>query len=113
MANQPIPVSQANDMIKQYLDYLQKLGVDPNSQTQSVSFTSNELLKWQSDVMPFADELRICFGVYPPAAENAGRITSILWPYKNGKPATRPKAEGKDGGEEGEIDPYNSGQLNP
>lgn len=114
MANQPIPVSQANDMIKQYLVYMQKHDVDTARQTHSVSFTSKELLKWLSEVMPFADELRVCVGAYLEGTEKANRLTAILWPYKEGKPARKPKVEGKGGGDEDEeIDPYNSGTLNP
>ena len=112
MANHPIPVEQANEMIAQYLDYMTNLGVDMQKQTQSISFTSKELLQWLSESMPFADELRVCLGVYPEGAENPGRITSILWPYKNGRPATKPKIEGKDGDDD-EIPPYNGGSLNP
>jgi len=114
MANQPIPVEQANEMIAQYIEYMTKLGVDMQKQTQSISFTSKELLLWLNETMPFADELRVCLGVYPPGAENPGRITSILWPYKDGKPATRPTIEGKGGGDdEEEIPPYNNGTLQP
>lgn len=113
MANQPIPVKQANDMIAQYIEYMQKLGVDMTKQTQSISFTSKELLNWLSGAMPYADELRICEGVYPDG-ENAGRITVILWPYKNGKPATKPVEQGKGGGDDDEeIEPYNDGVLKP
>ena len=114
MANQPIPVEQANEMIAQYIEYMTKLGVDMQKQTQSISFTSKEFLVWLNETMPFADELRVCLGVYPPGDENPGRITSILWPYKDGRPATWPKTEGKDGEDDpDEIPPYNGGTLTP
>ena len=114
MANQPIPVKLANDMVNQYLEYIKKLGVDTARQTHNVSFTGKELLRWLNDVMPFANDLRVCVGVYPDGHEHAGRITAILWPYKDGKPATRPKIEGKGGGGDDEdIPPYNEGDLKP
>lgn len=111
MANQPIPVEQANEMIQFYMGYMKGLGVDMNKQTQSVSFTAPELLKWMADVQPYSDEFRICEAVYGPTHENAGRITTIIWPYKNGQPAALP-AEGKDGNG-GPIRPYNEGTTNP
>lgn len=55
---------------------------------------------------------RVCLGVYPKDDPNAGRITVILWPYKNGQPAEAPMAEGKSGSD-GKIPPYNNGGLNP
>jgi len=112
MTNQPIPVDQANQMITQYIEYMTKLGVDMQKQTQSISFTSKEYLQWLSQVMPYADELRVCLGVYPEGYENAGRITAILWPYKNGKPAVKPSLPGTVGDGE-EEEPYNNGTLNP
>ncbi len=62
-----------------------------------VSFTGNELMDWLNQTMPYADELRVCFGTYPAGDPNAGRVTVILWPYKNGEPANKPVTEGKDG----------------
>jgi hypothetical protein len=112
MANRPIPISEANDMIQYYLGYMSEHHVDMNKQTHSVSFTAPELMQWLNEVMPYADELRVCEGVYLPGHEHAGRITVILWPYKNGKPATRPDGDGKSGGNNG-INPYNHGQGNP
>ena len=110
MENRPIPVSEANVMIEQFIKYEQQQGIDPGKQTQSVSFTGNELMIWLNQTMPYADELRVCFGVYPTGDPNAGRVTVILWPYKNGEPASEP-IEGKDGG--GKIPPYNQGSLQP
>lgn len=112
MANQPIPVSEANDMIQAYLEYMTRLGVDMSKQTHSVSFTAPELSKWMETVKSYTDEYRMCLGVYP-GGENAGRMTVIVWPYKNGKPATKPDTEGKSGGGGGFAPPYNQGQLNP
>ena len=114
MANHPIPVKQANEMITQYLVYMKSLGVDTAKQTHSVSFTSKELLNWLSEVMPYADELKVCLAEYPNGYEHAGRMTTILWPYRDGRPATRPKIEGKGGGDDDEeIPPYNDGTLDP
>ncbi len=112
MQNQPIPVSTANTMLQDYLNYLKKLGVDPSTQSQSISFTGKELMLWLNGIMPRADELRICLGVYPPDHVNAGRITAILWPYKDGQPVKEPVLEGKDDDTK-ETPPYNSGTLNP
>ena len=110
MENRPIPVSVANAMIQEYIKYEQQHSIDPAKQTQSVSFTGPELMKWLSETMPYADELRVCFGTYPAGDPNAGRVTVILWPYKNGEPASEP-IEGKDDG--GKIPPYNQGGLQP
>lgn len=112
MENRPIPVNVANVMKDDYVIYLKKHGVDPLKQSQSVSFAGKELMAWMAQTMPYADELRVCLGVYPPTDPNAGRITIILWPYKDGRPATKPVIEGKDGDQE-EILPYNNGTLNP
>ncbi len=113
MANRPIPVAQADDMIREYMKYLTQHSIDPAKQTQSISFGSYELMGWLTSVMPYADELRICEGVYPSDHLKAGRITVILWPYKDGKPAVRPDTEGKDGGGTSKIPPFNEGQGNP
>ena len=111
MANQPIPVSTANAMINEYIAYMTKLGVDMNNQTQSVSFDGSILMSWLGTVMPYADELRVCIGSYSSGA-SAGRTTAILWPYKNGQPASWPAA-GKDGGGGQTIDPFNEGHGHP
>lgn len=116
MKNHPIPVKEADIMIEEYQKHLRQLGVDPEKQTQSVSFTASELMNWLNKTMPAADELRICFGVYPPGHPNAGRITTILWPYKDGKPTCQStQIEGKDGPPPPPppTDPYNAGGLNP
>jgi hypothetical protein len=114
MPNQPIPVSTANDMIKAYISYMTTLGVDMNKQTQSVSFTGTILTDWLALTMPFADELRVCMGVYLPGHAQEGRTTAILWPYKDGQPATQPLSEGKDGGGSNTLlKPLNEGQGNP
>jgi hypothetical protein len=111
MANQPIPVSEANEMIQNYLDYMTQLNI--RGQTQSVSFDSPGLISWMDGVKAYTDEFRICFGVYSPATANEGRMTVIIWPYKDGEPAQSDAAEaGKDGGGT-EIQPYNIGGLSP
>ena len=113
MAKRPIPVSEANRMIELYLDYMRNLGVDMNKQTVSVSFTSPDLLQWMNSVQAYTDEFRICEGLYPPEHSYAGRITTIIWPYKNGAPATKPTEEGKSGGSGNPIPPFNEGRPNP
>lgn len=117
MAGQPIPASQASAMIGDYIVYMSELGVDMETQTQSVSFTGDTIFEWLSDVMPYADELRVFMGRYPEGHEHAGRTTVILWPYKHGEPATRTATVGKGGGGEDDggdgLPPYNEGQGNP
>ena len=87
MADQPIPVSTANAQMTEYVTYMTGLGVNMTKQTKTVSFGGATLSSWLAGVMPFTDELRICLGVYPTGATRAGRINTILWPYKNGVPA--------------------------
>lgn len=102
MANRPIPVSDANNMIQEYLNYI-KNPVDMSKQTQSVSFTVPELKAWLDQTMPNIDEIRVCFGIYPVGHAQAGRITVILWPYKDGQPGkTNPPTP-----------PYNEGSGRP
>lgn len=115
MKNHPIPVAEANMMVEAWLRFLKQAGIDPGKQTQSISFTSTELMSWLNKIMPAADELRICLGVYPDGHEKAGRITTILWPYKDGKPVLKPtRLDGKDDPDpKDEEDPYNAGGLNP
>lgn len=120
MPNQPIPVDQAQEMIKTYTSYMQKLGVDMQKQTQSVSFKLPELMAWLTKMTGIADEIRICMGDYPAGHPQAGHTTVILWPYKNGQPAQySTKSDPKDGdcdcddGDCEEVDPYNDGQLLP
>lgn len=115
MKNHPIPAKEATLMIEEYCRFLTQTGIKPEKQTQSVSFTAPELMSWLGKTMPAADELRIFFGVYPAGHVNAGRITTILWPYKDGKPTTQPvQIEGKDDPPPPPpTDPYNAGGLNP
>jgi hypothetical protein len=111
MAGKKIPVSQASAMISSYVDYLRTLQVDSKKKTQYVSFTLPEIQAWLDEVGPSTDELRVYLGVYPDGTSNPGRVTTIIWPYKNGKPALKP-IEGKDGNDEGH-DPFNEGQGMP
>ena len=116
MENQgPIPVSVANTMIQNYIDYMQSQGIDMNKQTHSVSFTRDKLMDWLSKTMPDADELRVCLGAYGKDDEKPGRITVILWPYKNDEPTTQTAYEGKDAPPPPPppTPPYDGGQLNP
>ena len=135
MPNQPIPVAQAQEMLKTYTSSMQKLGVDMQKQTQSVSFKLPELMAWLTKMTELADEIRVCMGDYPPGDAQAGRTTVILWPYKNGEPAKYPaaapvaksptddpKGDPGDGDpcdpddpcDPGDpVDPFNQGQLYP
>jgi hypothetical protein len=105
MANQPISVSTANTLISEYINYMTSKGVNMSLQTQSVGFSGATLMHWLGTVTPFADEFRICMGCYPAGDPSAGRTTVIVWPYKNGAPAT-------DGGGN-TINPFNEGGLRP
>lgn len=114
MANQPIPVSLANDMIQNYQDYIAKLGI--TGQTESVAFNSTALLNWMNSVKAHTDEFRIFLGVYPVGATNEGRLTTIIWPYKEGEPATGTVTGDKDDSNKSSdnlIDPFNEGGLSP
>lgn len=113
MANRPIPIKEANDMIQFYLGYMTALGVDMNNQTQSVSFTP-DLLTWMNSInRKDYDEWRICYGMYGDSDPQRGRMTVIIWPYKNGKPAINSDEAGKSGGGGSGYNPYNQGQGNP
>jgi hypothetical protein len=111
MAGKTIPAATADEMIKAYFDYMTKLGVDMNKQTQSVSFTGDTVMNWLNVIMPKADELKIFMGTYPAGNPQAGRTTVILWPYKDGKPVTGSGA-GLRGGPDPE-DPFDDGTLGP
>ena len=93
--------------MQEYVSYMTNLGVNMSQQTQTVSFDPAILAQWLNNVLPHTDELRVCLGVYTPGEADAGRITVILWPYKNGQPATDPTARGT------EIEPFNEGQGQP
>lgn len=103
MPNQPIPVETANEMIEEYINYMQEHGIDMEHQTHNVSFDFTTLQEWLGSISPYTDELKICLGVYT-SGEHAGRITTILWPYKSGEPANN---------DEGEIEPFNDGAGTP
>ncbi|HET6996364.1 MAG TPA: hypothetical protein VFI06_15325 [Chitinophagaceae bacterium] len=114
MAGKKIAISTANAMISNYVDYLRTLRVDAKKKTEYVSFTLQEIQAWLNEVTPSTDELRIYLGVYSadsPTPGTPGRVTTIIWPYKNGKPAQKP-IEGKDG-DDGGHPPYNDGQGMP
>ena len=115
MENHPIPVGDANIMIEEYIKNSKELEVNPTKKTYSVSFTAPDLMKWLSQTMPLADELRVCLAMYPKDHVHAGRVTVILWPYKDGAPATHTTLlDGKDAPPPPpEIPPYNAGGLNP
>jgi len=116
----PIPVSQASAMIKTYDTYMENLGVDMKTQTQSVGFNLQELMAWLNKMTPIADEIRIFMSDYPDGTQQAGRTSVLLWPYKNGKPArtTDPTLATEPGvsdpGDPGDpADPFNDGTTFP
>ena len=108
----PIPVSEANLMIEEY-----ERSTEPTTEltkkTFTVSFTGRELMDWLTEKMALADELKIFFGKYPKEDPQAGRVTVILWPYKDGQPLTDGYSEGKDGTPPPPTPPYNQGSLTP
>lgn len=114
MSGKPIPISTANEMTRLFVEYVQNLEVETKKKTQYVSFTLPEIMKWLQDITPYTDELRVYLGIDTDASPQAGRLTAIIWPYRKDRPATRPFADGKDGGgdEEG-VDPYNDGSTGP
>lgn len=112
MPNRPISVALANAMIKDYIGYMTQHGINMQDQTHCVEFSSDALLGWMGKVSAQADQFRVCFGRYPDGHEHAGRLSAIVWPYKDGKPAKKTTVEGK-GGEEDDIEPFNEGSLNP
>ncbi len=105
MTGQTIPISTAEEMIRDYYDYMTNLGVNMEEQTQSVSFTSKAVLDYLNNVMASTDELRVFMGSYPPDHGVAGRTTVILWPYRDGQPATDD--------DDNKIEPFNEGHGNP
>ena len=104
MAGQTVPISTAEDMIRDYYDYMTNLGVNMEEQTQSISFSASAVMEYLSEPMASADELRVFMGLYPAEHEQAGRTTVILWPYLNGQPL-------EQGGNP--IEPFNDGKGNP
>lgn len=110
----PISTLLAEAMIADYLVYMTAHHIDMKDQTHCVKFPSDALLAWMGSVSSYCDEFRICMGRYPKEHVNAGRLTVIIWPYKDGKPAVKPPDPGNGGGgEEETIDPFNEGTLNP
>jgi hypothetical protein len=102
---QPIPIATAEEMIGLYVEYMTNLGVDMDNQTQCVVFPSEQLFNWMKTAKVHADEFKICLGVYPPEHPGAGRITTIIWPYKDGSPSLDETGMG--------IEPFNEGQREP
>lgn len=109
MANQPIPINQANAMMSLYLTYMKSLGAA--DQTQYIIFTAKELHAWLTEVLPYADEIRVCEGMNLPAHAQAGSLTVIFWPYKNGEPAILPGYGNV--ADDPRIKPYNEGSTFP
>lgn len=107
----PIPVAEAEIMIKEY-EGASATDLELTKKTLTVSFSGKELMDWLNEKMAIADELKIFFGKYPKGNPEAGRVTVILWPYKDGAPLTQGYAEGKDGPPP-PSDPYNNGQSGP
>ena len=112
MAGKPIPVTMAMTMVGQYAEYISKLQTHVDKKTEYTIFSLPDLMAWLKTVEPYADELKVCMGVYPADAPGAGRLTVILWPYNSGKPAGEP-LEGKGGTGGGGMNPYNDGNNGP
>ncbi len=102
-----------------YQNYMKEHGIDvKTTQTNCVSFGSKALQEYfiNNQIFENSDEIRIFLGVYPLDSPNtypeakSGRITTIIWPYKNGKPATYPSTELVNAKE---IEPFNIGELMP
>ena len=100
-------------MVATYVNYMEQHGINMTQQTMNVSFNTTTLMAWLDQVKGYTDEFRICVGVYPDGESKAGRLTAIIWPYKDGKPATQPTTLGKDGGGSSFIKPFNEGGLQP
>jgi hypothetical protein len=118
MPNRPISPDLANAMIADYLAYMTAHKIDMKDQTHCVEFSSDALLAWMGSVSSYCDQYRICMGRYPIGHEYAGRLTVIVWPYKDGKPAVKPKdpkppGNGGDDDDDEPVDPFNEGTLNP
>jgi len=114
MAGRPISITQAHEMTRLYVDHVRNLPVHPVKKTQYVSFTLSDLMNYLRQAEKNADEIRIYLGVHSESSQNPGRLTTILWPYKDGEPAAGAYVEGKDGGGGGEgFPPYDEGSGNP
>ena len=112
MAGKPIPVTMAMTMVGQYADYISNLQTQSDKKTEYTIFSLPDLMDWLKSVEPYADEIKVCMGLYPADAPQAGRLTVILWPYSAGKPSAEP-FQGKDGGGGGGMNPYNDGNNGP
>jgi hypothetical protein len=99
-------------MIKEYEDSTESV-TELAKKTLTVSFTGAELMGWLTEKMAQADELKIFFGKYPKENPQGGKVTVILWPYKDGHPLTEGYIEGKDGTPPPPTPPYNNGTLTP
>ncbi len=117
---QEITVKFADSCKKEYHVYMKHLGVDTSTdQTNCVCFKTADLKAYfdKYDLFNNSDEIKFFFGVYPKHDPHPhhhakpGRLTTIIWPYKDGAPSTM-IADGKDGGD-GKIQPYNFGQFEP
>jgi hypothetical protein len=116
---QKITPQYAESCKLEYQTYMTKHGVNvKTAQTNCVSFGSKALQDYfaNNNIFENSDEIRIYFGIYPadspkiyPGAE-PGRLTTIIWPYKDSQPATYPVGEL---GEGEPIEPYNIGTLQP
>ncbi|MBU0695359.1 MAG: hypothetical protein KKE39_02375 [Bacteroidetes bacterium] len=117
---QKITPQYAESCKAEYQTYMVKHGVNAKtSQTNCVSFGAKALQEYftSNNIFENSDEIRFYFGIYPadsptgyPGAK-PGRLTTIIWPYKNGKPANIPPIGGLGDGEP--IDPFNLGTLQP
>lgn len=93
-----IPVSIGADMLKDYQGF--KITHDLQSQTDNITFTFSDLVKWMTSVESESDELVVCLATDPN-----NMLTVVLWPYKNGQPAVDSNGD--------LLKPYNYGHRRP
>lgn len=111
----------ANACKAEYAAFMKNLGINVNkNQTNTITFNTAELQAYLQDnnVFENSDEIKVFLGVYPEDSPGVypstqpGKITAIIWPHKNGQPATFLK-EGNNGASGAPIDPFNVGELSP
>lgn len=92
--------------------------------SMKTSFNFADFQNWISKLGGFADDIKICYGIYTEEYCNkyyngdksfVGRLTVFIWPYKNGKPLTKSDYISTNGSvapaDFGE--PYNLGGIEP
>ncbi|MEO6134676.1 MAG: hypothetical protein ABIP35_05955 [Ginsengibacter sp.] len=106
-----IDIKVANACVAKYKATMKKLGVSTPEEglTTSVTFNSQELMKWLETVGPQMTELKVVFGVCTKelSPKKVGRFTVFLWPQNSSK-----KSLNKGGGDDPML-PVNLGDLLP